>query len=252
VPFIIEKPAGLNAAEVRALCERARARGLFVAVPLVQEFGPLAALQTAATRHPGPFHVWFRFVAGPPSRYPASGSPWMLDPAQSGGGCLINLAAHFLHLALKVLPRVSRVWARMSSAVYREPVEDHALVVLEGSDGGSAVIETGYLFPAGSQRPREVYYSLLGRDACYVWWGDRAGHAISGHPWSEEPVNLDSDPLYPEFLRATLAAFQAGHPAPVELDALVPLMEVIDTAYASARSGQPIAVSITAARDRDV
>lgn len=85
IPFVMEKPCGLNASEVRHLRDLAKERKLFVGVPLVQGFGPLADLLREAERNPGPRHVWFRFIAGPPSRYPAAGCAWMLDPDQSGG-----------------------------------------------------------------------------------------------------------------------------------------------------------------------
>jgi len=245
IPFVIEKPCGLTAQAVRGLLEQSQERRLFVAVPLVQSLGPLAPLLEECALHPGPRHLWFRFIAGPPSRYPASGSGWMLDPAESGGGCFINLSGHFIELALRLLPRVTRVWARMSNAVYGERIEDYAHVALEGSDGSTATVETGYLFPSGTGRPREVYFSSFGRHGCRVWWGERTGSAVQGQPWQESPVNLDSDPLYHQFVLATLKAFRQGAPPPVGLDAMVRVMEVIDAAYQSAKMGQPVSVGIT-------
>ena len=244
IPFMLEKPCGLNAAEVRRLRDQVKARKLFAAVPLVQGFGPLAEAVEEAVRYPGPHHAWFRFIAGPPSRYPAAGSAWMLDSKESGGGCFINLSGHFIDLAFRLLPGVTHISARMSNAVYRESVEDYALVTLEAPDGGTAVIETGYLFPSGTGRPREVYYSLFGRNGCRVWWGERAGTGAHGQPWTEEAVNLDSDPLYAAFVASTLTAFHKGQPAPVGLDDMLPVMEVVDAAYTSARTGQPVRAEI--------
>ena len=241
IPFVIEKPCGTTAADVRQLRDRARAKSLFVGVPFVQSLGPLA---TVLAERRSTLHAWFRFIAGPPARYPAAGSDWMLDPAQSGGGCFINLSGHFLDLALRLLPRVTRVSARMSNAVYGEKIEDYALVTLESPDGGTAVVETGYLYPSKAGRVREVYYSLFDRDGCRIWWGDRAGQAFHGTPWTEETMDLDSDPLYPKFVTATLAAFKAGRPAPVGLDAMVAVMELVDAAYASARTGQAMTVDV--------
>jgi len=251
IPFILEKPCGLNAHQVRTLHERATAHTLFVGVPLVQAFGPLAALVEQSMRQPGPRHLWFRFIAGPPSRYPAAGSGWMLDPEESGGGCFINLSGHFIELALRAMPSVTRIWARMSNAIYGERVEDYALTVLEGAGGCTATVETGYLFPSGAGRPREVYFSSFGRQGCQVWWGDRAAVATLGEPWTESAVNLDSDPLYPRFVTATLEAFRRGAHPPVGLDVMVRVMEVIDAAYASARRGESVTVNIAGLGGRD-
>ena len=242
IPFLLEKPCGRTLEDVRTLRDRARAKGLFVAVPLVQMLGPLGRLLPNEAVH-GPRHLWFRFIAGPPARYPAAGCDWMLEPEERGG-CCMNLAGHFIDLTLRILPGISRISARMSSGAYQERVEDYALVTLEGTDGSTAVIETGYLFPGGAGRPREVYYSLFDRSSCHIFNGDRAGSAASNRPWTEQPVSLDSDPLYGVFVRTTLAAFRAGRPAPVGLDAMTAVMEVIETAYAAARSGLPIDVTI--------
>src|SRR5712691_3314048 len=42
-------------------------------------------------------------------RYPAWGSPWMLDPAEVGGGCLRNLGSHGLDLFLHLTGEGARV-----------------------------------------------------------------------------------------------------------------------------------------------
>ena len=42
-PFLIEKPAGVNAAEVRSLSDKAAAKGVFAAVPLFQRLHPFVA-----------------------------------------------------------------------------------------------------------------------------------------------------------------------------------------------------------------
>ena len=47
-------------------------------------------------------HIYVRINRPTPPRYPAWDCPWMLDPAEAGGGCLRNLGPHgldmFLHL----------------------------------------------------------------------------------------------------------------------------------------------------------
>jgi predicted dehydrogenase len=244
IPFLLEKPCGISVEEVRRVRDGARSRGIFAAVPLVQSLGPLRSLVEEAGRQPGPHHLWFRFIAGPPARYPAAGSAWMLDPQQSGGGCFMNLSGHFVDLALRTLPGVGRVWARMSRGVHGETVEDYAVATLEAPDGGSAIVETGYLYPAQTGRVREVYCSIFGRNGCRVWWNERAGRAYPNEPWTEEAANLDSDSLYPRFVAATLAALREGRPAPVGLDAMVHVMEIIEAAYTSARIDQPVALAV--------
>lgn len=167
---------------MRQLRDLAEKRKLFVGIPLVQGLGPLADFLHEAGQDPGPRDAWFRFIAGPPSRYPAASCDWMLDPAQSGGGCFINLSGHFIDPALRILPGVRRVYARMSNAVYGEKIEDYALVSLESPEGGTAVVETGYLYPSKAGRVREVYYSVFNRNGCRVWCGERGGGLLMESP----------------------------------------------------------------------
>ena len=96
---------GVNAVEVRGIADKAAAKGTFAAVPLFQRLHPFVthARRMLAEGAFGPLsHFHFRSNRGSSARYVAWGSPWMLDPAVAGGGCLRNLGTHgvdlFLHL----------------------------------------------------------------------------------------------------------------------------------------------------------
>jgi len=104
-PFLMEKPMGLNAAQLGPVAEKAAKRNAFVAVPLAQRYGPFArrARDLMAAGRIGPLsHVYVRINRPGPARYKAWDCPWMFDPAEAGGGCLRNLGSHgldmFLHL----------------------------------------------------------------------------------------------------------------------------------------------------------
>jgi predicted dehydrogenase len=94
-PFLMEKPMGINAAEVEAVAAKAARLGAFVAVPLAQRYGPFAtrARDLLAVGRFGPLsHIYVRINRPGPARYEAWDCAWMLDPAEAGGGCLRNLA----------------------------------------------------------------------------------------------------------------------------------------------------------------
>ena len=104
-PFLMEKPMGINAAEVEAVAAKAARLNAFVAVPLAQRYGPFAtrARELLAAGRFGPLsHIYVRINRPGPARYEAWDCAWMLDPAEAGGGCLRNLGSHgldmFLHL----------------------------------------------------------------------------------------------------------------------------------------------------------
>jgi predicted dehydrogenase len=147
VPFVIEKPAGLNAAHVQQLRDRARSRGVhagtgfnFRASDWFKRVRQLTADDPASLAS-------FRFISGPPMRYHELGCAWMLDPALSGGGSTINLAGHLVDLfRLFTASEPTEVSALMSNATWQQPVEDHSLVALR-SDRAAGSVETGYAFP---------------------------------------------------------------------------------------------------------
>src|SRR5688572_16470453 len=63
LPFLMEKPMGLNATEVQAVADKAAARKAFVAVPLGQRYQPftLRARELAAAGRLGPLsHLYIR------------------------------------------------------------------------------------------------------------------------------------------------------------------------------------------------
>ena len=104
-PFLMEKPMRINAPEAGAVADKAARRNAFVVVPLAQRYGAFAvrARELLAANAFGPLsHIYVRINRPAPPRYPAWDCPWMIDPAEAGGGALRNLGSHgldmFLHL----------------------------------------------------------------------------------------------------------------------------------------------------------
>ncbi len=100
-PFLMEKPMSINAAELEPVAEKAAKRNAYVAVPLAQRYGAFArrARELLAAKAFGPLsHIYVRINRPAPPRYPAWDCPWMLDPAEAGGGALRNLGPHGLDM----------------------------------------------------------------------------------------------------------------------------------------------------------
>ena len=242
IPFAIEKPGGVNAAEVGALVTAAEAKGLPVAVAFVQRVGPLfQALQRLQNEEGAEFrHSSWRFFAGPSGRYRTMDTPWMLDPVESGGGCLINLAPHWLDLTrLLHGPVEGPVLGRASNALHGETVEDYAMVSTSHARG-SAMVEAGYCFP-DHPRKREYSFSLAG-PVHYVQ--SRADEIEIFRLGTAAPevltFDLDSDPLYGVFVDRVLADHAGSRPPVAGLSDLEAVMKSVDTAYASSRPGSNI------------
>ena len=179
VPFLAEKPLGLTPAEVAAVADLAERRRAWVSVALVQRYDPIWNVLDRL-RDDGTLgnvaHAHVRIVNGPPQRYAAWGSGWMLDPVTAGGGALLNLGIHGMdyarHLAGEPLEVVGAALGRRAHSL---PIEDFGAATLRGASGVVATVEAGYTNPdsaagmtrSGDNETRVAAQGayLIGRDA---------------------------------------------------------------------------------------
>src|SRR6188472_4440665 len=96
--LVVEKPAGVSLPELVEVRAAADADGVPIAVLFVQRGGPTDRWLARAGRA---VYESTQFIAGPPDRYLVNGSPWMVDLERAGGGCMVNLAPHFVDLFLQ-------------------------------------------------------------------------------------------------------------------------------------------------------
>jgi predicted dehydrogenase len=235
-PFLMEKPMGVNAAQVERLAEKAAAKGCFAAVPLAQRYQPFVtqARQMLATGQFGPLsHLYFRLNRPTSARYPAWGSAWMLDPAVAGGGCLRNLGPHGFDLFLYLTGEEAQVTgAQLSRRALGQQVEDYASVLLRSASGILGTIEVGNTFPGNGT---DGEWKVAGRDAILVLKDGIIRHlsahgedARSGQP--EEPLAVTS-------MRDTLEHWQRGAAPPASVHDCYRAVRLIDQAYGLA--GRP-------------
>jgi len=243
IPFAIEKPCGTSASDVARLKQLADAAGVYVAVPFIFRLSDLLhAVREAEEGVPSDFqHLSFRFIAGSLSRYEAAGVPWMLDPAVAGGGCSINLATHFVDLfRLLTGKEVDSVAAVMTQRLHGSQVEDHSVMTLRTADDVVGVIETGYGFPSAPDEQREFSFTMGSRLNYMRSLTDGIAIRSRRHTAAgtvQRPLRLETDVYYPEFVRRVLGEVEAGKPPVASLADAHAMMQVMDAAYRSARSG---------------
>ena len=158
----------------------------------------------------------------------------MLDPDRAGGGCLINLAPHFIDLAMNFIPGPLEVkGASCTTHLHEEDVEDLAQILLAGP-GGTALVQTGYCFPA---HPRKREYTFTLAAPTHHVSSTAQGIAIHGADGRSRSLalDLDSDPLYGVYARRCLHDAAAGLPPVAGLRELLATMHVVDAAYAVVR-----------------
>ena len=229
-PFLMEKPMGVSAAEVRGVADKAAATNGFAAVPLFQRYHPFVvrARQMLADGRFGPLsHFYFRANRPTSARYPMWDSPWMLDPAAAGGGCLRNLGTHGLDLFLFLTGEEARVTgAQLGSRALGQPVEDYASVLVRSSSGIMGTVEVGNTVPRDAT---DGEWKLAGRDAILRYadgtlrMTTAAGEeTLPGQP--EQPLALTA-------LRATLDHWRRGAPPPISVHDCYRVAHLIDQAY---------------------
>jgi predicted dehydrogenase len=152
VAVFCQKPLGRTAAEVRAVVDTARKADRLLGLDLSYR-------HTAAMRR-----IRALIAAGELGRVSAvdlvfhnaygPGKPWFFDPAQSGGGCVVDLGVHLVDLALWALdfPDVADVHARLlAKGKPLEPgaCEDYAVTTLTLADGRVITLACSWNLPAG-------------------------------------------------------------------------------------------------------
>jgi predicted dehydrogenase len=235
VPFMMEKPMGVSGDEVRGIAEKAAARNAFVAVPLPQRLSPFTvrARRMLAEGRFGPLsHLYFRLNRPTSARYPAWDSPWMLDPALAGGGCLRNLGAHCLDLFLLLTGEDAQVTgAQLSARALGQRVEDHASVLLRSASGVLGTVELGNTVPYDGS---DSEFEVAGRDAILALHHDDTLRVITSA--GEEATSAPpAAPLYPAAVRDILDCWRRGAPPPTGVHDCLRFVRLIDQAYALAR-----------------
>jgi predicted dehydrogenase len=161
IPFLMEKPWGIDARTVNELADLAESKRAWAAVPMPFRYSWFA--ETAvAMRDKGELgtmsHGLMRFNQPGVQRYRDLGSPWMLSKAETGGGALINLGIHGFDLCRHLTGEEPRVVSAVTShSIHKLEIEDYAHVTLRTPSGVVFLNEASYTFPgSGSDQERKI------------------------------------------------------------------------------------------------
>ena len=229
-PFLMEKPMGINAAEVEAVAAKAARLDAFVAVPLAQRYGPFAtrARELLAAERFGPLsHIYVRINRPGPARYEAWDCAWMLDPAEAGGGCLRNLGSHGLDMFLHLTGEPAQVTgAQLSRRAHECQVEDYASVMLRSASGILGTVEVGNGFPRVGT---DGEWKIAGRDAILTMKDGIMKLATAGG--DETFPGADVTAPYFIAVRDALDHWRRGAPPPISVHHWTLAVRLIDQAY---------------------
>lgn len=239
-PFHMEKPMGIDWAELDALAVKAQTEGVWTAVALVsRQYGMIRALEGLKEGGElGAAACYFHsLIGGSPERYREWGAAWMLDPALAGAGPLWNFGPHVVDLFLHLVDAdVAEVECRTSHAVHGLEIEDLAVMRLSGRSGAIGIGQVGYTMPSGYER----FFSLT-TDRLHCGGADMGRGVILRRDGAELPfAGPDSDTVYSAHVRETLERFAAGAPARATIHEMARALRVMNAALVSARTGEPV------------
>lgn len=230
MPFLMEKPMGVNATQVDAVAAKAAQRGAFAAVPMAQRYAPFArkARELIAAGRLGPLsHIYVRINRPAPPRYAAWDCAWMMDPAEAGGGCARNLGPHGLDMFLHLTGEDAQVTAaQMSSRAHECPVEDYASIMLRSASGVIGTVEIGNGFPRDGT---DGEWKIAGRDGILTMKDNELKFATAAG--DEILPGTDITAHYFTATRDAIDCWKAGKPPTVSVQDCARFVRLIDQAY---------------------
>ncbi len=206
-----QKPLGRSAAEAQAVIDAARTADRLLGVDL--SYRHTAAMTAIADRvRSGALGEIFAVDLTFHNAY-GPGKPWFFDPAQSGGGCVIDLGVHLVDLALWTLdfPNVGNVEATLLAKgrpLQSGSVEDYATAQFMAGDtairlacswnlhaGRDAVIEAAFYGTRGGAALRNVSGSFYDFTAQHFTGTQAITLAEPPDPWGARSAAIWAEQL---------------------------------------------------------
>ncbi|CAB3743230.1 Gfo/Idh/MocA family protein [Paraburkholderia rhynchosiae] len=241
IPFLIEKPCGLNLQEVRQLRQLSEKHSVYVSVPFIMRVSDLATRLSAGNGFtPEGFqHLAFRFIVGPVARYERGGCSWMLDKRHAGGGSTLNVGVHFIDLISSLTNSpITQVSAQMQTYRPDVTVEEQAVFTCRNAAGQIGVVETGYLYPSTAEDQRDFAFSISHTASYARGYADQLYiKARNQQPGGATTVEYNTDAFYSVFLRRSWADLATGCLPVAGLREAEHAIAVVEAGYRSAANG---------------
>ena len=189
--------------------------------------------------------------------YPPAEGAWRQDPAEGGGGALMDMGGHCIDLLEMFFGKLRAVSCFIGNLVHDYKSEDAAVAMLYFQSGAMATVDTFFCIPDNSSKNVLELYgsmgSILARQT--IGQGDRgemvayleqsqAGYEAQQARADGEAVSIDPEPVntyraeIEEFSRALLESREPANNAQLGLQS----QKVLGACYESARTGKIVEV----------
>lgn len=239
VAVFCQKPLGRDEVETCAAITAAQRANLLLAVDL--SYRRTAAVQALRERIRS--GALGRMFAADLTFHNAYGpdKPWFYDPAQAGGGCVMDLGVHLVDLCLWLLgEEVAHVDARLLQAGRpvsgRAAAEDYAVATLTLTSGAVVRLACSWRLPAGQDAVIEA-----------AFYGDGGGAAlrnVDGSFYDFEALAFDGvgrrslavppDDWGGRAARAWAESLADGQGYDAQIEGLIPVAHTLDRIYSAA------------------
>ena len=260
---LFEKPGAMNATQLRAVADAAKARGLTTGVVFQNRWNPPARAVKQA-RIDGAFGRVMTVetrLATSQVRYRGPDG-WMFKKATAGSGILAWLACHHIDMACYLLgDRIVEVSAMLGTQSPEAiDVEDTALLSVRFAGGAMGTVHAGYHLagplPSEMGGSNDSFIAVRGtrgyarmdstRGEGYGLFSDAPGWASGGYreqTFAEPESAAYGGASGREFVLGHLTASRNGGQAPTSIDDAVHVLEVIDAALESSETGRTVKIA---------
>jgi predicted dehydrogenase len=161
IPFLAEKPWGIDDQTVNELADYVEKKKAWVTAPFSFRYSWWAetARKMVRSGELGTLsHMLVRFNQPGIQRYLGEGNAWVLTKREAGGGALLNLGFHGFDLCRYITGEEPKVISAVTShSIWKREVEDYAFVTLRTPSGMVFLNEASYTFPTtGSDSERKI------------------------------------------------------------------------------------------------
>lgn len=238
IPFLMEKPWGVDDETVRQLADEVEAKGAWVAAPFMTRYSYWAetARDTVQGGNLGAIsHIVFRMIRPTMERYNVWDSPWMLNKADAGGGALINLGSHGFDICRFITGEEPEVISAVTSnAVHKSEVEDYALATLRTPSGIIFHNEVGYTMPTWPKNSTDGERKVAGANGI-LRAVDTGVHILGPDRDETIPTPAGYVGFYRRVLNECFDRLERGDPPPITARDCARAVTLIHDAYRAAR-----------------
>lgn len=163
---------------------------------------------------------------------------WFHNPELSGGGAMMDMGTHAIHLLRTLFGPVTEVWAtiRNEAGIY-PTVDDYGLAQLRFANGILGTVEAGWTQTGGIGG-----LEITGSDRGL--WNAGKEYVTGGTQGDPTPLTpLPARPATMDRLIATIAGTVTADEIHADLQAAIDSVAIMEAAYESAKAGQWVKVA---------